>query len=372
MFAKPFNLILVYILTIFNLAILSCPLIALLIPFVDRRSFTLQISDSIFAKFQLAVYLIIFLVSFFMLFYLFLDMIFGFSMRMSLKNCTRFEKLKDYDFLSNIFEEVKEKFGEKNVKLYIKNSDEVNAFAVATFGRKAIILTTQMINHYLEKSQSPKEFLFAIRSIMGHEMSHLINRDFLPTYLIIANQKATNFVSWLLNFFFSYVVRFSRFIPYGGRFMSSFMFEVYVILNFFFSFFNRVVVFNIYEFLRKFSSRSVEYRCDKQSAQAFGGRNMALALSFLGKSGYFTLFSTHPATQVRVNKVKEIELEDFIVRPTFVDGLSNYFSLMFLVLICLVFAKKAGIDLLIREYIQNHEIIHQKLSILWNLLRGFF
>ncbi len=371
MFAKPFNLILVYIVTVFNLVILACPLIVLLIPFVDKKSLNLQISGDILSKFQLAALFLVFLVSFFMLCYLFLDMLFGFAMRASLKGCKRFEKIKDYDFLSVVFEDVKEKFGQKNVKLYIKNSPEINAFAVASFGGRAIVLTSGIINHYLSASNNSKEFLYAIRSIMGHEMSHLINRDFLPTYLIIANQKATNFVSWFLSFVFNFAVRFSAMIPYGGRFSAALMVQIYNILDFFFSFFNRYVVFNIYEFLRKFVSRSLEYRCDRQSAKAFGGKNMAFALQFLGESGYFTLFSTHPATKRRIDKVKNIEIEDYIIKPSFIEGVSNYFAIMFLIVICLFFAKKAGIDLLVREYIYNHEIIHQKIMALWTLINNF-
>ncbi len=372
MFAKPFNLLLVYVVTVFNIAILSSPLIALLVPFVDHKSSTLNLSDGILAKFKLALFLIIFLVSFFMLCYLVLDMLFGFAMRASLKNCTRYEKIKDYDFLSKIFEEVKEKFGEKNVKLYVKNSDEINAFAVASLGGKAIVLTSGLINHYLTNSENPKEFLYSLRSVMGHEMSHLINKDFLPTYLIIANQKATNFVSSLLNIIFNFGARAASFMPYGGKFSARLMVETYVILNFFFSAFNRFIVFNIYEFLRKFVSRSLEYRCDRQSALAFGGKNMAFALSFLGESGYFTLFSTHPATKRRINKVKNIEIEDYVIKPSFLESLSNYFTIMFLIVICLYFAKQAGVDLLVREYIRNNQAIHQKLSVLVHLLARFF
>lgn len=372
MFAKPINLIFVYIVTIFNIAILTSPLLALLIPFIDHHSNTLVISDNLAQKFKLAVFLIIFLVSFFMLFYLFLDTIFGFAMRASLKNCKRYEKIKDYDFLTKIFEETKDKFDERNVRLYIKNSSEMNAFAVSSLGGKAIVLTAGLIDHYLSNSRDSKEFLYALRSVMGHEMSHLINKDFLPTYLIIANQKATNFTSSLLNIVFNFAARATAMMPYGGRISSRLMINIYLGLNFFFTFFNRLVVFNIYEFLRRFVSRTLEYRCDRQSAKAFGGENMAFALSFLGESGYFTLFSTHPATKKRIDKVKDIEIEDAIVRPSFIESITNYFAIMFLILICLYFAKQAGVDLLVREYIKNHEAINRKLGILWHLISGFF
>jgi len=150
------------------------------------------------------------------------------------------------------------------------------------------------------------------------------------------------------------------------------MIEVYNLLNFVISAFNRFVVSNIYEFLRRFVSRAIEYRCDRQSAEAFGGKNMAFALSFLGESGYFTLFSTHPNTKKRIDKVQNIEMVDDVIRPRFIDDLTNYFSFMFLLVLCLFFAKKANVDLLIREYVRNHEAINNKLSLLWQLMNKFF
>lgn len=372
MFAKPINLVLVYIVTIFNISILASPLIALLVPFINRHTATLTLTPDLLDKLKLAAFILLFLVSFLMLVYFILDFLFGFAMRASLKGCKRFEKIKDYDFLSKIFEEVKDKFGEKSVKLYIKESDEINAFAVSSLNGKAIVLTSGIIDHYLAGSEDPKEFLYALRSIMAHEMSHLVNKDFLPTFLIMANQKVTNFVSYIVGIIFTFSARAMSFMPMGGRIASNLMFEVYGILNFVLNAFNRFVVFNVYEFLRRWVSRSIEYRCDRQAGEAFGGKNMSLALSFLGESGYFTLFSTHPATKKRMDKVQNVEIEDDIIKPRFIDGLSNYFAMMFLIILCLYFAKQGHIDIFVRDYIRNHEAINNKLSLLWNLLSRFF
>jgi hypothetical protein len=70
-------------------------------------------------------FFIIFLISFFMLIYMVLDFLFGFSVRASLKNCSRFEKIKDYDFLSDIFDQVKTRFSEKSVVLYINKWKDI-------------------------------------------------------------------------------------------------------------------------------------------------------------------------------------------------------------------------------------------------------
>ncbi len=372
MLSKPLILIFVYIVTIFNIAVLLSPILGLVIPFIEFKNNTIIIEQNIYQKLHFAIVGMLFLISLLMLFYLVLDYLFGFSVRSVLKGCTRYEKIKDYDFLSAIFDQVKNKFGEKSVKLYVKDSDEINAFAISSVGSKSMVLTRGLIDHYLVLSSDPKSFLYSLRSIMGHEMSHLINKDFLPTFLIIVNQKVTNLISKFLRFIFAAIVRFLSLIPYGGRSIAHAMNNFYQVFNFVITSFNRFIVYNVYEFLRRFVSRSVEYRCDYQSARAFGGKSMASALASLGDDGYFTLFSTHPQTKLRVKKVQDVKISDSVIKPKIIDSLANYFSLMFLVITCLYFAKQAQIDLLVRRYIRNHEVIHRKLLMLWHLLLQSF
>jgi Zn-dependent protease with chaperone function len=371
MFTKPLNLVLVYIITIFNIAILSSPMLAVIMPFVARYHGKISNYD-IIEKLKLAFFFLIFLVSFLMLIYMFFDFLFGFSVRASLKGCKRYDKIKDYDFLRTIFKQVQERFNEKSLKLYIKNSDEINAYAVSSLGTKAIVLTSGIIKHYLAESADSKKFLCAIRSIMGHEASHLINKDFLPSFLMITNQKITNFVSRILSVIFNFIARWISFVPYCGRLCAVLMVECCRAINLVITSFNRLIVYNLYEFLRRATSRSIEYRCDRQSAFAFGGAHMAFALSFLGKSGYITIFSTHPRTENRIKEVRNIEVRDGIINPNFIDVVFSYFSLGFLAIICVFFAKKSGVNLLIHYYLQNYESVNRKLHFLWNTFAKFF
>lgn len=372
MFSKSLSLVLVYVITIINIVVLASPLLAVIIPFTHIHNNAIVIENDLLQKIKFTFSLLCFSVSFLMLAYLVIDFLFGFSVRTSLKGCTRYEKIKDYDFLTDLFNQVKTKFGENNVKLYIKNSDEINAYAISSVGSKAIVLTSGIINHYLHQCPDPKQFLYALRSIIGHEMSHLVNKDFLPTFLIITNQKVTNFVSNILFIFFSLTIRVSRMLPFGGRQSSQLMSDAYSFINFIFTAFNRFIVYNIYEFLRRTLSRSIEFRCDCQSAKAFGGKSMALALSMLGEGGYFTIFSTHPKTKSRMARVENIKISDSIVRPRFFDSLANYFALMFLVVVCLYFAKQAHVDYFVRLYLQDHEVINRKITTLWHLILRFF
>ena len=372
MFAKPFSLILVYIIACFNLLFILSPFLAFLLPFIDYQKGEFIISGSIFAKLFHVFAIVIFLISFLMLFYLFLDFIFGFSVRASLKKCKKYEKYKEYDFLTPIFSQIKEKFGENSVHLYIKNSNEINAYAVASLGSKAVVITRGLIDHYLVLCPEPKMFLSAVRSVISHEMSHLINKDFLPSFIIMTNQKITNFISHLLHFIFSGLANLISFFPYGGRSSAFLMSTGYNLFNTIFTIFNSVIVYNIYEFLRKFTSRAIEYRCDKQASKAFGGKNMSFALSMLGENGYFTIFSTHPKTASRIKKVENIKSSEGVIKPATIDSIINYFSILFLMIITLVFAKIANVDILVREIIRNHEVLHRKLSILWNLLMKIY
>jgi Zn-dependent protease with chaperone function len=345
------------------------PFLIIFFSLLNFQIFSLD-QQSIDSSLKLSIFISLFFISFLMLCYLFLDFLFGFSIKSSLKNCQRYEKIKDYDFLSEIFEQVKTSFDSANVKLYIKNSDEINAYAAASFNKKIIVLTHGIIKHYLIECDDPKKFLNAIRSVMAHEMSHLINKDFLPTFLIIANQKATNLLAGILDFLFRNLSRLLFLIP-KLRFLIIHLNKIYHLSRLILTSFNRFIVFNIYEFLRKFINRSIEYRCDKQAALAFGGHNMALALSMLGENGYFTLFSTHPNTQRRINKIYKIKAKDSEISANFFDSIANYFAIMFLMVICLYFAKEAGVDIWVRRYIENHQIIHEKIKNIYQIIRNF-
>jgi Zn-dependent protease with chaperone function len=363
MLSKPLSLILVYLLTVTNLTILLLPLLLILLPFTDIRSIQNIASSDIIANIKYATILLIFLVSFLMIIYLFLDFIWGFSCKTALRGAKRFDKIKGYEFLAEIFEQVKKKFGEKSVRLYIKNSKEINAFALGSFGRKSIILTSGLINHYLTHTQNQAEFLLSIRSILGHEMSHLVNKDFIPGLLIIINQKVTNFISRLLQIALTLMINFMSFIRMNNRLIISLIVAAHDFVYNLLTFFNRHIIYNLYEFLRRFISRGIEYRCDKQSARAFGGENMALSLALLGKSGYFTLFSTHPATLRRVKRVKNISVSASLIRPSIINAFFNYLAWMSLVVICLLCAKISKVDLMVRKYlVSNHEQIYYFLS----------
>jgi len=358
MISKPISLALVYVLTICNFLILILPFLMAIVPFVDigdnKIIFIKLLAQNIPLNPKTVILSLIFIISFLMTIYLLLDFIFGFSVRSSLKGCQKINKTKNYDFLQNIFEEVKNKFATKNAQLYIKDSNEINAFAVGGMGRKAIVLTSGLINHYITNINDDQRFLIAIRSILGHEMSHLINKDFLPGLLIITNTKITNFVANILRLIFAITVQCMSYMTINNKVIISTITTTYNISSFILNFFNRYFINGLYCFLKNFLGREIEYRSDRQSAKAFGGINMAFALSFLGNSGYFTLFSTHPATARRIRKVEVVEEKNAIIRASLLSKISNFLSIAVMPIVCFYIAHLGKIDLIIESYIYHH------------------
>ena len=139
MLAKFISLILVFIVCCFNLLFVLSPFIAVLIPFIDFNKGSFVISTSILIISSKIFLVVIFVICFLMILYLFIDYIFGFSVSSSLKNCVRYEKFKEYDFLTSILVQVKEKFDENSIRLYIKKTNEINAFAVVIWVQKILL-----------------------------------------------------------------------------------------------------------------------------------------------------------------------------------------------------------------------------------------
>ena len=354
MLSKPLSLALVYVLTVANFLVLSLPFLMAIFPFMKVADEQIIVNSQISFDPKMAFFLLVFLISSLMLFYLFIDFLFGLSVRSALQGCKRYDRLKNYHFLDEIFKQVQVKFAAKNTKLYIKNSDEINAFAIGGIGNKAIVLTKGLIEHYAKNTEDNQQFLLALRSILGHEMSHLVNKDFLPGLIVIVNQKVTNFISGILMLLFKIAIQTTTFFRVQNQRMAAIILSIYNITDWILTFFNRHIVYNLYQFVRNFVSRSVEYRCDKQSAKAFGGMNMAFALSLLGKSGYFTLFSTHPATQRRIHKVEVVEEKNAIIRASILTRISNFIAILILPCICLYAAHLATLDDMVKIYLHNN------------------
>jgi len=353
MFYKLLSFILVYILSIINFTIILSPLLFFIVPIIATESDLIK-SDSIIA----IVLIIFFLISCITNIILLFDLIFGFSSRASIKGTKDYRKLKNYDIFDQIFEDIKMHFNTYRVKLLISDSAEVNAYAVGNLGRKYIVLTQGLINHYLMEFENRDNFLSCIKGIIGHEMSHLINKDYLPGLMLTINEKATKFVSKIILGFFNIFINIIQYIPIIGRIISGIIIKFYELLDFLISFFYKYIILSIYKFIQLKVGREKEYRCDFQSAQVCGGDVMALALSSLGEDGYSTIFSSHPKTSSRVKSVRNIEKAYNVIKPQCGNGFVNFIFILSILLtpfITLYFININGL-------IENYEEIYMKIN----------
>lgn len=358
MIYKLLNFILVYILSIINFVIILSPMLLFVVPIMMAQSEYIK-SDSALT----IVLLTFFIVSCVMVIIMLFDYLFGFSSKHFLKNTKDYTKLKNYDVLTGIFEDIKLQFNKPNVKLLISSSDEENAFAIGNMGKQYIVITKGLLTMYLMELKNREYFLTSVKCIMGHEMSHLINKDYLPALLLQINEDATRFVSKIIFMFFNIVINILQYIPFVGRIAASLITAIYNGLDFVISFFYKYIILSIYKFIQLKINREREYRCDLQSAQATGGKFMGQALAALGENGYMTIFSSHPKTADRVKYVQNVERISTVIKPEKGNSIVNFLSIMFILILPLLIYRYMDLKGLVENY--NDVVSHIKMSLLF-------
>lgn len=351
MFSKVLSFTLVYILSVINFLIIMTPMAFIFFGemFVNStNSYTLSL-----------VLLSISGTSFLMLLFLLFDFLFSSSVRHYKKVSKLARKSKDYKIFNEIFEDVKKKFGKENVELYINNSSEINAFAVGSLRKNIIVLTTGILNSYSKQTENNEKYLLSIKGILGHEMSHIINKDYFTALLLIVNQRAVDFMSKIIFLFFNIIIRLISIIPFIGITLANIIMNIYSCINWLIGFFYKKIMMKIYNFIKLQISKEIEYRADNQGAKVVGGENMSYALSLLGDSGYFTLFSSHPATRNRVKKTKSVEKSDRI-RAVFGSDFAFLLSFALIIYITVITYKAARVNDLINDIRSAHSFFVDK------------
>ncbi len=372
MFAKIFSFILVYILSILNFIVVLSPLTFLVLGkyFLATSAQDRYIESLIFLSISSTTAL--------MLLFLFFDFCFSSSVRYYAKRSVLATKDDKYNDISEAFEKVKLKFNRQDIKLYINDSNEVNAYAVGSLRKNIIVITTALLNLYRSETENREQFLKYVEGIMGHEISHIINKDYFTALLLIINERANNFVSGIIQIIFTIFVRIICIIPVIGNYISIAIDSLYNFLDFIINFFYKFVILNIYKFIQLQISKSIEYRADSQGAEVVGGIEMSKALSLLGDSGYFSIFSSHPSTKSRMNNVADIDETSNTIKPVY--GVNLTFLLSFFILIgtCFWSYKLAKVDALIRDYYNitmffknKFIVLKTKLILIKNNLNGF-
>lgn len=330
MFAKVIDICLVYVLTLINFILLLSPIFILIYPFVRTSHYDLE---SAINAGTLFIAFTAFFISSIMIIYLIFDYIFGFNVRRFSNESFDFRSKKEYEYLEDIFTNIKAAFVGKNVKLYIKDSPEVNAYAVGSLRKNRIIITTGLLEHFGSQAQDKEEFLGALEGVIGHEMSHIVNKDFLPGLLIYINEQAVNKASNILNRVFRFTTKLLCLVPILGKIVSFLIELCYKILNTLSSLFFKIIILQMYKFLSRSISRSIEYRSDRQSAQAIGYEKLSFALCFLGLNSYSNIFSSHPSMDNRVKRISSIRKIQGRVGPDIISTISSFMAVLVIFLV---------------------------------------
>jgi Zn-dependent protease with chaperone function len=301
------------------------------------------------------------------------DFLFSSTVGGYLSSCKNYKKYDNLQFLGGIFERVKKKFNFHNVDLLIKNSSQVNAFAVGGLRKNVVVLTTGILNDYDEKCSTREEFLKSIEGILAHEMSHIVNRDYFPTLLLLVNERVLNFVSKIVFFVFNLITRSLFFIPFLGKYLNFCVANFFKIFNYILRFFYQKVVLKLFTFFQLQISKQVEYRADKQACKEIGGENMAYALAFLGKSGFFNIFSSHPKTQKRVKRAKKYgAIANGTIKSVPLSNVCFFLSFAILVFLTVKTYKMANVERLKRDSETTFLILRDRYILLRNRIGEFF
>tara|TARA_B100001564_G_C20625321_1_gene664387 strand:+ start:181 stop:1284 length:1104 start_codon:yes stop_codon:yes gene_type:complete len=355
MLAKPLMLMLAFCLTLVNMVFLSIPLGIIFLPIYLILGY-----NTIFVALDIGIFIVA-SISCFMVLYLLFDMFFGMTARRLTKGCPTIgnagEMLREHDRFERHFLMMKSQFNLPKAELFISPSNKVNAYAVGSFRRKVVIMTMGLINTIYQKSENRHQLDDTIKGILGHELSHLKNKDFLPGNLVYANQVIQNFISKFIYITFHIALLLFLFIPYIGRYIRKFLFLLHNITTKYTQFFYKFLFMPFYNFLYKWFNRSIEYRCDLDAAKVIGGSGMATALSMLGKGAYFSIFSTHPRTKHRINHIKDARPTGAKIRQGFFNMVATFFALCLLIFVAYLFASQVRFDdtkALIIYPIMNH------------------
>jgi heat shock protein HtpX len=183
----------------------------------------------------------------------------------------------------------------------IYDSPEMNAFATGPTKKRSLIAVSSGLLNKMNKDE--------IEGVLAHEISHIANGDMITMTLIagVVNSFAM-FLSRVISYFVSLSVK--EDIAYIVRFALT------IALDILFSILGSIIV--------AFFSRSREFKADMGAATIAGKDKMIAALENLqrnfepidkraasldtlkisGKSGFLALFSTHPALEIRIERLR--------------------------------------------------------------------
>lgn len=322
--ANPISVIIATLFTFVNFLVILLPFYLLIIFTIlsaeDNQSFL--VSNNIFIYTSIFMFILTII-------YLFIDLFFGFTVKSVIKDCKDISNLEGFSLHKELFEETLNEFDMSDVKFLLQESEEVNAYAVSTLRRKYVIVTTAMLNHITTSFENIEDQKLALKGMIAHELSHLLNWDSLPNLILLSGQNIAYYLSTALNFVLNIIILILAYIPITAI-LSLAIRIIFNILQMGLNLVYNYILHPSYLVVERFLGRLNEYRSDYQSAEALSWKPMHLCLySLLLLSGntYHSKFSTHPDTISRVLYIYKVEKSGINIKASF---FSKYFSLLLL------------------------------------------
>lgn len=220
--------------------------------------------------------------------------------------CKKIEDIRLLEYIEPIFNEVYEKARKldpsipANVKLYVNDSEEPNAFAT---GRKTVCITKGLINMPSDQ----------IKATFGHEFGHLAHKDTdLILIVTVGNMIITTIVTIIRVIFAILYVIFNIFcfiFRKDGLLVDILGWLTYlfvtVIINGFMYIWTKVGVLLVMK-----TSRSEELEADKFSFELGYGQELCRLLEVIGdpkeKNFFASLESSHPDKEQRMEHLRQL------------------------------------------------------------------
>ena len=325
--ANPISVLIATIFTFVNFLVILLPFYLLIIFFIlsaqDNQTFLM--SNNLFIYTTIFMFILTIL-------YLFLDLFFGFTVNSVIKDCKDISTLEEFSIHKKLFEETLNEFDMDDVKFLLQESEVINAYAVLTLRKKYVVVTTAMLNHITNSFTNEEEKKLAIKGMIAHELSHLLNWDSLPNLILLSGQNIAYYLSTALNYVLNIIIIILAYIPVTAILSLIVSIAFNLLQNGLNLVYNRIL-HPTYLLVERFLGRLNEYRSDYQSAEALSWKPMHLclySLLLLDGNTYHSNFSTHPNTISRVLYIYKVERTPINIKASF---FSKYFSILLLALI---------------------------------------
>jgi len=347
MISKIINILLVYFLCVANFVVLTVPYVVILYPFLHFTSFrTIGI-----VKFLLVIG---FFLSSWMLILWICDFLFSFSIKKSLKYSKSYKhksNIQYYQVIDKIYKKIHSVYN-ISFDILIKNSANIEAYAISSFSKKIVVISTETLLKLQRSSKNSEEFELALSGLLAHEASHLLNKDSLPGALLNINKAATYFMAKKTSMLYLIFLFLLSKVPFIGRFFFKIAKNLSLALQKITVYFMDKIVLKIYYFASKILTRGLEYRSDRDAAKTFGPESITLCLNILAGNSYNSIFSTHPSTVARTSHVAKVKGGVFAIRQNFITWMFNTISILLIFIIPIVLYKFANPEIIYGYFIE--------------------